>query len=255
MSYQNKTKHNKDIKLQNKTKKSSYQNKTKNWTYQNKTKKLSYQNKTKQNTTKPEPYAQCCGCRDHFAYALSQWEIMLQCNIVSHWLDANTKWSLGLCHISSLQWRHKGRDGISNCQPPHCLLNRLFRHRSKKASKLRVTGLCVWNSPVTGEFPAQMASNAGIVSIRWRHHAWRIANESSQVFGRNTISGPSTYSNGVSNIVHGIMVKTATNLNGHNRNGHNPKRPQTETATNRNGHTPKRPQSSMTTVTYGPSHT
>ena len=30
----------------------------------------------------------------------------------------------------------------------------------KKPSKLRVTGLCVRNSPETGEFPAQMASNA-----------------------------------------------------------------------------------------------
>ena len=39
-----------------------------------------------------------------------------------------------------------------------------------KASKLRVTGLCAGNSPVTGEFPAQMASNAENVSIWWRHH-------------------------------------------------------------------------------------
>ena len=31
-------------------------------------------------------------------------------------------------------------------------------------------GLCVGNSPVTGEFPAQMASNAENVSIWWRHH-------------------------------------------------------------------------------------
>ena len=38
--------------------------------------------------------------------------------------------------------------------------------------KLRVTGLCVGNSSVTGEFPAQMASNAENVSIGWRHHAW-----------------------------------------------------------------------------------
>ena len=30
----------------------------------------------------------------------------------------------------------------------------------KKPSKLRVTGLCVGNSPRTGEFPAQRASNA-----------------------------------------------------------------------------------------------
>ena len=29
----------------------------------------------------------------------------------------------------------------------------------KEKSKLRVTGLCVGNSPVTGEFPAKMASN------------------------------------------------------------------------------------------------
>ena len=36
---------------------------------------------------------------------------------------------------------------------------------SRKQKKLRVTGLCVENSPVTGEFPAQMASNAENVSI------------------------------------------------------------------------------------------
>ena len=45
------------------------------------------------------------------------------------------------------------------------LLNRLFMLRSKKASKLRVTGLCVGNSPVTGEFPALKASYAENVSI------------------------------------------------------------------------------------------
>ena len=44
------------------------------------------------------------------------------------------------------------------------------RRRSKKTSKLRVTGLCEGNSPVTGEFPAQRASNAENVSIWWRHH-------------------------------------------------------------------------------------
>ena len=40
----------------------------------------------------------------------------------------------------------------------------------KKTSKLRVTGLCAGNSPVTGEFLAQMAFNAENVSIWWRHH-------------------------------------------------------------------------------------
>ena len=73
-----------------------------------------------------------------------------------------------------LRWRHNGRDSVSNHQPHHCLLNRLFRRRSKKTSKLRVTGLCAWNWPGTGEFPAQKASNAENVSIWWRHHVLRV---------------------------------------------------------------------------------
>ena len=46
-----------------------------------------------------------------------------------------------------LWWRHNGRDCVSNHQPHDCLLNRLFGRRSKKTSKLCVTGLCVGNSP------------------------------------------------------------------------------------------------------------
>ena len=47
----------------------------------------------------------------------------------------------------TLLWRHNEHDSVSNHQPRGCLLNRLFRRRSKKTSKLRVTGLCVGNSP------------------------------------------------------------------------------------------------------------
>ena len=100
--------------------------------------------------------------------------------------------------IISLQWHHNERRGISNNQHfdsnaenasiwwRHHVhytdvimatiasqinsLNRLFRRRSKKISKLRVTGLCVGNSPEISEIPAQMASNAENVSIWWRHH-------------------------------------------------------------------------------------
>ena len=64
------------------------------------------------------------------------------------------------------QGRHNERDGVSNHQPRDCLLKCLFRRRSKKTSKLRVTGLCEGNSPVT----AQRASNTENVSIWWRHH-------------------------------------------------------------------------------------
>ena len=72
--------------------------------------------------------------------------------------------------VCTLLWRHNGLDCVFNHQPHECLLNRLFGHRSKKTSKFRVTGLCVGNSPETGEFPAQMASNAENASIRWCHH-------------------------------------------------------------------------------------
>ena len=58
-------------------------------------------------------------------------------------------------HNIPLQWRHNGHDGVSNHQPHDCLLDGLLRRRSRKTSKLRVTGLCAGNSPVTGEFPAQ----------------------------------------------------------------------------------------------------
>ena len=80
-----------------------------------------------------------------------------------HWIDCRDA-------RDALQWRHNEHDGVSNHQPHGCFLKRLFRHRSKKTSKLRVTGLCAGNSPVTGEFPAQRASKAENVSIWWRHH-------------------------------------------------------------------------------------
>ena len=57
------------------------------------------------------------------------------------------RWSLGmdkLFHfltVFTLQWRHNWHDGVSNHQPCHCLLNRLFRRRSKKTSKAFVRGI------------------------------------------------------------------------------------------------------------------
>ena len=44
---------------------------------------------------------------------------------------------------NSLHWRHNDHDSVPNHQPHGCLLNRLFRRRSKKTSKLHVTSLCV----------------------------------------------------------------------------------------------------------------
>ena len=80
-----------------------------------------------------------------------------KCLFLTHWLPGNLKETLGkitlklisvfFSAIRSLQWRHNDHDCVSNHQPRGCLLNRLFRRRSKKTSKLRVTGLCVGNSP------------------------------------------------------------------------------------------------------------
>ena len=70
----------------------------------------------------------------------------------------------------TLHWRNNEHNNVSNHQRLDCLLNCLFRLRSNEISKLRVTGLCEGNSPVTGEFPAQRASNAENVSIWWCHH-------------------------------------------------------------------------------------
>ena len=76
----------------------------------------------------------------------------------------------GIFYISlSLQWYHNEQDGVSNHRRLECLLNRLFRHRSKRISKLRVTGLCEGNSPVTGEPLTQRTSDAEFFSIWWRH--------------------------------------------------------------------------------------
>ena len=110
------------------------------------------------------------------------WLFRYETEFIGIFQNKNRLWNIGWRRCSStsfrieyqytLQWRHNGRDGVWNHQPQHCLLNRLFRRRSKKTSTLRVTGLCAGSSPVTGVFPAQMASNAENVSIWWRHHEY-----------------------------------------------------------------------------------
>ena len=94
---------------------------------------------------------------------LSDFESMRKIRVSRMWFPV-------LLDIVSLRWRHNGHDGVSNHQPHHCLLNRLFGCRSNKTSKLHVTGLCAGKSPGAGEFPTQMASNAENISIWWRHH-------------------------------------------------------------------------------------
>ena len=70
----------------------------------------------------------------------------------------------------SWQWHHNECYGVSNHWCLDCLLNCLFRGRSKKTSKLHVTGLCHGNPLMIGGFPSQMVSNVENVSIWWHHH-------------------------------------------------------------------------------------
>ena len=56
----------------------------------------------------------------------------------------------------TLQWHHEC-DAISNHQPHDCLLNPLFRRRSKKTSKLCATNLCAGNSPLPSVWSCTVA--------------------------------------------------------------------------------------------------
>ena len=73
---------------------------------------------------------------------------------------------IGLITHTALQWRHIGRD-CAQITILTILYSTVYSgsYQIEKTSKLRVTGLCVGNSPWTNEFPAQMASNAENVSI------------------------------------------------------------------------------------------
>ena len=72
---------------------------------------------------------------------------------VSSWAMM-TSWYRTASH--TLQWRHNKRDGVSNHRRLDCLHSLLFRRRSKKASKLRITGLCEGNSPHKGPVTRKM---------------------------------------------------------------------------------------------------
>ena len=72
-----------------------------------------------------------------------------------------------------LRWRHNGRDSVSNHQPHDSWFTQPFIQMQIKENikAPRHWPLC-WEFTVDRWIPAQMASNAGNVSIWWRHHVW-----------------------------------------------------------------------------------
>ena len=86
-------------------------------------------------------------------------------------------WYVFILTSLTLQWRHNGYDSVSNHQPHYCLLNRLFRRRSKKILKLRVTGLCARihrgpvNSPHKWPVTRKMLPFDDVIMDLW-HLGW-----------------------------------------------------------------------------------
>ena len=113
-----------------------------------------------------------CGLDPEMSFMIFHFRIWIQMR--GHHLTFNTNHTADVSpwphHLWTKQWLHNERSGISNHRCLDCLLNHLLRRRSKKTSKLPITGLCEGNPPVTGGFPSQMASNAENVSIWWRRH-------------------------------------------------------------------------------------
>ena len=74
--------------------------------------------------------------------------------------------------LDAFQWCHIERNDVSNHQYLDCLLNRLFRRRPKKTSKLWVTDLYEWNhrslvnSPHKGPVTRKMVSFDDIIRLR-----------------------------------------------------------------------------------------
>ena len=70
----------------------------------------------------------------------------------------------------SLQWHHNECDGVLNHLPTQPFIQTQVKENIKAPRHWPLCG----NSPVTGEFPAQMASNAENVSIWWATNSLRI---------------------------------------------------------------------------------
>ena len=86
-------------------------------------------------------------------------------------------------------WRHN----VSNHRQFHCLLNSLLKLRTKKISKIRITGPLWGEQTLTGGFPSQRASDSKSITMSWRHHvptemstvalsSWRVWMKTNQKF-------------------------------------------------------------------------
>ena len=91
---------------------------------------------------------------------------------VTTWMGEDASWSL--------QWGHNERDGVSNYEPHVCLLDCLFRRRSRKhqspAPLVFVRGIHRWpvNSPHKGPVTRKMFPFDDFIMVQYIMHGWRL---------------------------------------------------------------------------------
>ena len=115
------------------------------------------------------PLVQIMVCRQFDAIPLFK-SILAYCWI-NRWEIFNAFW------IKQLLWRHNEHDSVANHQPRGCIRDRLFSRRSKKTSKLRVTGLCVGNSRTKGQFRGKcfhLMTSSWYYNLRWIKMSYEI---------------------------------------------------------------------------------
>ena len=118
----------------------------------------------------------------HIVNTLSFFRTGLQCRTVCNWLVIPC---INVFEIKKITWKTASLKKNIFCHYNGVILSAMASHITsitivyltvysgadrKRTSKLRVTGLCEGNSPVTVEFPVQRARNAENFSIWWRHH-------------------------------------------------------------------------------------
>ena len=101
-------------------------------------------------------------CRDQSMNAPSQWETTLQCNVISHWLGAYTKWSLrctcwvwkNLYHLEI--WQVAQQPCCKDCLPSQgksiYSVSKFLDSRKGRESHCEFHGVFIWISEISEKY-------------------------------------------------------------------------------------------------------
>ena len=88
-----------------------------------------------------------------FAFVTQKFSAELLCDKLDVSMAVNDN-AMQTEYSYSLQWRHNGHGSVSNHRPRYCLLNRLFRRRSKKNMYVK-KNVCYTTLPQYSRLQAQ----------------------------------------------------------------------------------------------------